>query len=544
MPRMTIAGAVTEELARHRAMRAHELGPIVAARGLTRARNPTQAVSRALATNPDFRRLADDRWVVPAQLLRGATLTHRLTAAEAESGALALMPDLAPLASLAHLGLLRPDGRPFAFRWDAEARKATGLDTDLALEGPRGWLPDAPGTILHVRLTGSILRVAPGPEPEAAAELAVRRLIESCRARLPAESAQGRYIVVPLEEFMLVTLVDEPDLLVQPLPPLGEALTAAGLEVHREWVGPPGTDWDWVEDLLAFDRDDWLLDDLPDDDLSEDDDPDDLTDEEIEAQMVDVGLEPEEVEGFRIVLGAYDLSKRMGGIDDAKANASLAKMFASPGITRMLTLLAWRDPELESFVAPIAQAARGPDAAGPRLVLGVLAEAGDDVVAAERAFRSALEADSGHPIALVALAPGVAAAVHDAGLATEGEHGAVGAAAVAALAAGLLGRARADGPPPTPFVLPGVVFAVVPLWGWAGATTDAYGEGVAVAAAVGIPLLVLGAALPALRETADLARGAGRIDGRPRAVPSHGPAPRPASEAEDPHREEAGTEAP
>lgn len=149
-----------------------------------------------------------------------------------------------------------------------------------------------------------------------------------------------------------------------------------------------------------------------------------------------------------------------------------------------------------------------------------------------------------HPIALVALAPGIATAVHDAGLATEGEHAAIGAAAVVALAAGLVGRTRAPAQRPTPFVLPALGFAVVPLWGWSGATTDVYGEGVAIAAAVGIPLLVLAAALPALRQTADLARGTGRIDGRPRAVPSHGPAPRPASEAEALHREEAGTEAP
>lgn len=414
MPRTTIAGAVAEELARHRAMSAQELGRIVAARGLTRARNPTQAVSRALAANPDFRRLGDDRWVVPAELLKGATLTHRLTASEAESHALALVPDLAPLASLARVGLLAPDGQLLSFLWDADARDATGLDTDAALEGPDGWLPDAPGTLLHVRLTGSLLRVAPGPGPKPASRLTVRRLVEVCRARLPAQADPGWVVphVVSLEELVLETLVNEPNLLAQPLPPLGEALTAAGLEVHGGWAGLPGTDWEQVEDLLAY-GDDW--DDLSIDDIEVDgseidgiaidDGSGDMTDAAIDERMAELfGLDEEEVEGLRIVLGAYELSKRIGAIEDAGTNASLAKMFAFPGIARMLSLTAWRDPELGSFVAPIARAARGSDAAGPRLVLGALAEARDDVAAAERAFRSALDADPGHPFALVEVA--------------------------------------------------------------------------------------------------------------------------------------------
>lgn len=409
MPRTTIAGAAAEELARQRAMSAQELGRVVAARGLTRARNPTQAVSRALAVNPGFRRLGDDRWVIPAHLLKGAIVTHRLTASEAESDTLALMPDLAPLASLARVGLMTSDGQLLSFLWDADARDATGLDTDVALRGPHGWLSDTPGTLFHVRLMGSLLRVGPGPDPRAASRLTVRRLVESCRSRLPAQ-ADPSWVVVPhvvsLEEFLLETLVDEPDLLAQPLPPLGEALTAAGLEVHGEWVGLPGTDWERVDDFLAFDAD-WAdgWDDLSIDDPAIDDEPDDMTDAEIDEQMAEIfGLDEEEVEGLRIVLGAYELSKGIGGIEEAGTNASLAKMFAFPGITRMLGLHAWRDPELESFVAPIARAARGSDAAGPHLVLGALAEARDDVVAAERAFRAAILADPGHPGALIEVA--------------------------------------------------------------------------------------------------------------------------------------------
>ena len=115
-------------------------------------------------------------------------------------------------------------------------------------------------------------------------------------------------------------------------------------------------------------------------------------------------LQPAEVDGLRIVLGAYDLGKRLGGIDSPKTTASLARMFEWPGIARVVAVMAWTDPDLEPFVAAIAAAAVGPEAAGPRFVLGACAEARDDVVSAERLFRSALAADAKHSLAHVEVA--------------------------------------------------------------------------------------------------------------------------------------------
>src|SRR5665811_787971 len=117
MPRTTIANAAADLLADHRALHPEELGQLIAAQGLTRSKQPARAVSRALDVDRRFRRLSDGRWAVPGQLLRGVTLTHRLTAGEAMTEALAMTPDLAPLVALAADGLLLPDGRPLTVLW-------------------------------------------------------------------------------------------------------------------------------------------------------------------------------------------------------------------------------------------------------------------------------------------------------------------------------------------------------------------------------------------------------------------------------------------
>ncbi len=403
MPRTTIANTAAALLAEHRALAPDELGQLIAARGLTRSKQPARAVSRALDVDRRFRRLSDGRWAVPGQLLRGVTLTHRLTAGEATAEVLALTPDLAPLVALAPDGLLLPDGRPLTVLWDADALEASGADTDVALEGPPGWLAgSSSGQLVHVRLTGGLLRVGPGPEPRAESRLAVRRLVGAARMRLAEQKAADFLLLPPavsLEALILDLLADDPGLLERPLPPLGEAFAAAGLEVHRSFVGLPGTDWEGVDEFMSFDGAD----------LDESDDAQDADDErsgrELDQQMVEAfDLQPGEAEGLGIVLAAYDLSQRLGGLDSTDANARLAQMLALPGIARTLALKAWSDPPFEHFVAAIAAAAIGRDAAGPRFVLGACAEARDDVVAAERLYRSALDADADHPFALVEVA--------------------------------------------------------------------------------------------------------------------------------------------
>ncbi len=429
MPRTTIASAAADLLADHRALAPGKLGQLIAAQGLTRSKQPARAVSSALDVDRRFRRLSDGRWAVPGQLLRGVTLTHRLTAGEATADVLALTPDLAPLVALAADGLLLPDGGPLMVLWDDDAIDASGSGTDVALKGPPGWLTGtssghagsstgraarSPGDLLHVRLTGSILRVESGPKPRADSRLAVRRLVEAARMWLPERASPGFFSVPPsvsVETLVLDLLADDPGLLEDPLPPLGEAFAAAGLEVHRRYVGLPGTDWEAVDEFMSIDEDDWgAVDDTWDDtweagnhepDGALDDTADELSERELEQQMVEAfDLEPADVEGLGILLAAYDLSRRLGGLDSPNATAGLARILASDGIARVLALKAWSDPAFEPFVATIAGTAVGRDAAGPRFLLGACAEARDDAAAAERLFRSALDADPGHPLAL------------------------------------------------------------------------------------------------------------------------------------------------
>jgi len=413
MPRKTIADAVFQLLAEYRALPADELGRLVAAAGLTRSAHPTRAVSRALNNDPRFRRLTDGRWAAPGQLLNGSTLTHRLTTEEAGRAALSLSPDLSPLAALARGGLLLRDGQSLSFAWDAEARDLTGADTDAALVGPPGWLEHEAGTLLHVRITGAILRLTRGPEPRAASRLTVRRLVERVRSELANQAATGMHFLPPavsLEDVVLDTLVDEPGFLDQPLPPLGEALDGGGLETHRGHVGLPGTDWGPFDEFMSLDDENW--DDEWDEDLDDEASPfagadthEVETRDELNARMTEAfGLEPHDVEGVGIVLGAYELSQRLGGFEGSETYAKLAPAFAFPGIAKVLAIHAWTDPDFEPFVAAVVRSARGRDAAGAHFVLAACAETRGDVREAERLYHLALHADPAHGLALTEIA--------------------------------------------------------------------------------------------------------------------------------------------
>ena len=402
MPRTTLADAALQLLAEHRVLAADELGRALAADGRTRAQRPARAVSRALGNDPRFRRLTDDRWTVPSQLLDGATFTHRLRREEAQHRALALDADLAPLEMLAPVGLRLPDGRPLAFVFDAEARDAVPLDCDAALVGPAGWLAQRTGTLVQVRVAGSTLEISPAPPPPAASRMVARRLTEAAKARLEAPALPFVPPTVLLETLVLYALADDPALLRQPVAPFSEAFSAAGLEVHRAQVGLPGTDWSLVDEFWSFDEeeDDWADDDIPDDDDPDDDRTaeDDASDDAFARAL---GLDPMELDALRIVMGAFELHRRLGGIADREVLAQLAEILALPSIAHLVATRAWTEPALEPFVAAIGRAAGGRHVAGVDLVLAACAEARDDVAAAEGLLRSAATAEPGYgPVCL------------------------------------------------------------------------------------------------------------------------------------------------
>ena len=150
-----------------------------------------------------------------------------------------------------------------------------------------------------------------------------------------------------------------------------------------------------------------------------------------------------------------------------------------------------------------------------------------------------------HAAALVAAVPGLAAAVQVSSLGSEPVHGVAAGAVVAVVAAGVLDRStdlRAgipSSPVPRALLMAALLFAVVPLWGWSGATPDGYVAAVATAAAgagaVAVGVVVAGL-LGTVARPAGFAvptgsgRGLGRLQRRSNAV-NHASTYPPAEEA-------------
>ena len=396
MTRITIADAAAELLSEHRALSSEEIGRSLAERGSTRAANPTQAASRALGADDRFSRLTDGRWAMPSHLADGATLSHRLLPQEVENGMLAVDPDLALLSAFARVGLSADNGERIEFVFDEDARETLGIDCAAVLVLPDDWLEQPAGALVDVRVAGGRLSMAAGTEPQAAARMVVRRMAEAARSRLESMTWVYPPPTAELDFVLLDMLADDPALLADPVPPLGDALRAAGLEVHRGHVGLPGTDWETVDEFFALEDDDldddvaWDDDDFGDDDAWEAED--EATDPFSAALAGRLDLDEEDVERVQVVAAALDLH-HAGRLDDTRTLHGLADVLAWPGVAILTALQASVDPDVEPFAAAIAAAARGQDAAGPEFVLGACAEARDDTDTAERHLLASYDAD-------------------------------------------------------------------------------------------------------------------------------------------------------
>jgi len=264
MPRSKIANAAAEILSQRRALTAEELGRLVAERGATHAQQPDKSVTNSMAMDRRFRQLPDGRWTMPALLVEGATLTHRLSPREVDTGMLALGADLALVRALSDY-FETPDGEYLFVVTGRYAREATDLQIDAVLDGPEGWLPATAGEFVQLRIQGARLAVSAVVEPDRAPSETARRIASTARRCLFAAAVENEIRRLPpvaaIDELMLELLADDADLLARPLPPIGELLTEAGLEAHRGFVGLPGTNWIWVDRFLNFDDrdnpDDW-----------------------------------------------------------------------------------------------------------------------------------------------------------------------------------------------------------------------------------------------------------------------------------------------
>jgi hypothetical protein len=267
------------------------VGPIVAA-GLTRAKNPRNAVRSAIDIKSDFLRGLDDRWYSTAAQLEGATFTVRLTGFEREDGIVLVREDL----GLVEQFLL--GGRPFAgggevhldflgewfdLPWhdelegvpvratigDEAADAMLGLLSELGVEprdedetlreavaetrgtrlvhGPPGWLPAlGPRQLLGLTIRGGALgtvaldrRAVVGIH----AEIAATRVVRLAQLLIGPDPSWLGPPVVSLRELLEVVATEAPEVFRRPLPPFTDVVRRGGLEVEGGLVGHAGTDW-------------------------------------------------------------------------------------------------------------------------------------------------------------------------------------------------------------------------------------------------------------------------------------------------------------
>jgi hypothetical protein len=267
------------------------VGPIVAA-GLTRAKNPRNAVRNAIDIKAEFLRGYDDRWYSTAAQLEGATFTVRLTGFEREDGIVLVREDLALVEQFV-LG-----GRPFAgggevhldflgewfdLPWwdelegvpvretigDQASDALLGLLVELGLEpgdedamlreavyetrgtrlihGPSGWLPAlGPRQLLGLTVRGGALgtvaldrRAVNGIH----VEIAANRVVQIAQRLIGPDPSWFGPPVVSLRELLEIVVTDAPEVFRRPLPPFTDVVRRGGLEVEDGLVGHAGTDW-------------------------------------------------------------------------------------------------------------------------------------------------------------------------------------------------------------------------------------------------------------------------------------------------------------
>lgn len=188
--------------------------------------------------------------LLPA-LLRGRTLTHRLTEVEVEYDALALGADLSPLWVLTDSEVYRRlvDGTelvPAMQGFDDDLLVERDLPTELPddfmwllARGTLERLGVAAGEMVGVTVRDDGFELSSMVDSPGAAESAAQlgeRLADGLGQRGEDEPDE-------IDDLVWLACADDPEFLVKPEPPLSEALNAAGLARHGDFVAPPGFDF-------------------------------------------------------------------------------------------------------------------------------------------------------------------------------------------------------------------------------------------------------------------------------------------------------------
>jgi tetratricopeptide (TPR) repeat protein len=221
-----------------------EVGPLypeellarLLAEGFDLGADAAGALDEALIDRDDIDELPDGLLLHPAATVEGAVATTRLTAEELDLGVVELEPELELLLLLAELLDLTLVGGGTARIEFVGPDVAAGVAGRWQLHGPPGWLGSVrPDRLTAFRLAGDVLHI------ETPAETGdVESAAAALRAAYDEQDPDGDGIET--RHLLLAVLVDDPEVLRQPLPPLTELLEAAGLVAHGDWVHDAG--WD------------------------------------------------------------------------------------------------------------------------------------------------------------------------------------------------------------------------------------------------------------------------------------------------------------
>jgi hypothetical protein len=347
-----------------------QLVDLVLSRTSTRARDPRQAVRRAL--NRDCLEHDGLWWHIPV-LVSGRCLTRRITQEELDEGVLHTGNDLYALALPSRV--LMPSNR-------GELEISHLDDVNLApLSGPPGWLADvSAGDVLAVRRQGLTLQIdrvttlADEPELDAQLQQEVVRVLAEQEAD---ETAQWASVGVP--SLLHPRLAADPDAFAQAGLPLSERL---------------GTDFAIYGGLITrsdFDRSAFAFFD------------DDEDEEFLEADWHDgFDLTPEGVQAVEQLFADADLAR-----PDEPSLRRTAEALSDPKVAAAVTAVVATQETAHGLRDLLADAADLSEGRTRAACLTVLATAEEEYVQdlrAEECLLEALEADPTYPPALLAAA--------------------------------------------------------------------------------------------------------------------------------------------
>ncbi|MDA8311915.1 MAG: SEC-C metal-binding domain-containing protein [Actinomycetota bacterium] len=344
--------------------------------------------AEVLLEDPALVFLGGGRVASACATLDGATLTHRLSPKEVRERVVVIGSDLAPLEAFACSGahLHLSEGRSAELRETADHEVCLSLD-DLGLP-PLGSgavigfavaaagsdlptidplvLDEAPAMTdtVHNRLRTSfdLLGRAAGEaegEPEDQAE---------------EQEAHGEAMPATPLQLLCQLLLDAPALASQPLPPFGELLERAGLEVRDGYAAPVGTDWTRFERARS-----------------------------LAIVASHYGLEADEVGMLAALVQAASSSgagKREGTLD-RRTEAALAHAMCDSALAEAFAEAVQDDPgTARSFIRHLRQTGGHRHEAGLWWCESLVAGRSGDVEAAQACVRAAIAADPEHLPAL------------------------------------------------------------------------------------------------------------------------------------------------